>query len=79
MPKPHQQPRKPRFIVRVPRISPDTVLSYKDVSTLEKFVTPQGYIVGRARTGLTQKQQRRLTQEIKRARQIALLPFTQTL
>jgi small subunit ribosomal protein S18 len=55
------------------------VFDYKDVKTLERFMTEQGYIVSRAKTGLTQKQQRRLGTAIKRARHLALLPFTQTL
>ena len=52
--------------------------SYKDVETLVKFITPQGYILPRSRTGLSQKIQRNLTKNIKRARHLALLPFTQT-
>lgn len=76
-----QQQRKPRQFrpVRMARVSADTVFTYKDLSLLEKYITPQGYIAGRDRSGLSQKQQRRLTQAIKRARQLALLPFTQTL
>lgn len=53
--------------------------SYKEISTLSPFVTEQGSIIPRIETGLSQKQQRQLTTEIKRARQLALLPFTQTL
>lgn len=53
--------------------------SYKDPDALRRFVTPQGYIVSRERTGLRQKDQRSLAREIKRARHLALLPFTQTL
>lgn len=53
--------------------------TYKDVKTLKRFITEQGYILPRAKTGLTQKQQKRLSRAIKHARQLALLPFTQTL
>lgn len=53
--------------------------TYKDIDVLSRFISPQGYIVGREKTGLTQKQQRKLTTAVKRARQLALLPFTQTL
>ena len=53
--------------------------SYKNTHLLEKFMTEQGAIVPRDETGLTAQQQRRLGQEIKRARHLALLPFTQTL
>ncbi len=52
--------------------------SYKDVSTLDRFITDQGYILPRSKTGLKKKEQRRLAREIKRARHLALLPFTQT-
>lgn len=52
--------------------------SYKDVNALERFITSQGYILPRSKTGLRKKEQRRLAREIKRARHLALLPFTQT-
>jgi small subunit ribosomal protein S18 len=55
-----------------------TNLNYKNPSALSKFVTPQGYIVPRSKSGLSQKEQRRLAREIKRARHLAMLPFTQT-
>lgn len=61
------------------RYNPNAVFTYKDLATLNPFVTEQGSIIPRSETGLSQKQQRRLTTEIKRARQLALLPFTQTL
>lgn len=61
-----------------PTITSATTFSYKDVGLLSHFVSEQGYIVGRAKTGLSQKQQRRLSQAIKRARHLAMLPFTQT-
>lgn len=53
--------------------------SYKDIDTLSGYVTPQGSIKSRESTGLTKKQQRRLTQAVKRARHLALLKFTQTI
>lgn len=53
--------------------------SYKDVKNLRRFMTEQGYILPRAKTGLTQKQQKHLSRAIKHARQLAMLPFTQTL
>ena len=48
---------------------------YSDVSTLQKFVTERGKMLGRARTGLCAKHQRRLTDAIKYARHLALMPF----
>lgn len=55
---------------------PDFVFDYKDPATLKHFITERGKIVPRRISGLTAKQQRQLTLAIKRARKIALLPFT---
>lgn len=55
-----------------------STFSYKDVQTLRNYITPQGSIKPRERTGLTKKQQRHLTRAVKRARHLALLKFTQT-
>jgi small subunit ribosomal protein S18 len=52
--------------------------SYKQPEVLRKFISHQGMILPRAKSGLTQKEQRRLARAIKRARHLALLPFTQT-
>lgn len=48
---------------------------YKDVKTLQRYVNIYGQIETRKKTGLTESQQRRLANAIKRARHIALLPF----
>ncbi len=53
--------------------------SYKDIDTLKRYVSPQGSIKPREKTGLTKKHQRRLAQAIKRARHLALMQFTQTI
>ena len=42
---------------------------------LNRFITERGKILGRARTGICAKHQRGLTNEIKLARHVALLPF----
>ena len=42
---------------------------------LKKFITERGKILPRRLTGLTAKQQRDLTNAVKRARIVALLPF----
>lgn len=55
-----------------------TSFSYKHVDELQKFVSAQGSIIPRESTGLSQKQQRQLAREVKRARHLGLLPFTQT-
>lgn len=54
----------------------DHVFDYKDVQTLKYFITERGKIVPRRITGLTSRQQRNLVVAVKRARNIALLPFT---
>ena len=51
-------------------------IDYKDVETLKKFINPHGRILARKRTGLCAKHQRQLAQAIKRARFLALLPYT---
>lgn len=50
-------------------------VDYKEPEVLTKYLTDRGKIIGRSRTGLCAKHQRRLTREIKRARHLALLPF----
>ena len=50
-------------------------IDYKDVATLKRFVTEKGKIVPCRQTGTCPKHQRELTVAIKRARNIALLPF----
>lgn len=52
----------------------DTI-DYKDVGLLQRYVTDRGKIRPRRQTGTCAKHQRRLATAIKRARQIALLPF----
>lgn len=49
---------------------------YKDIATLERYLTDRVKILGKARTGICAKHQRRLSREIKRARHLALIPFT---
>ena len=51
------------------------VIDYKDVDKLKKFVSEKGKILPRRVSGLCAKHQREVTVAVKRARQIALLPF----
>jgi len=53
-----------------------TYIDYKDVDTLKKFISERGKILPRRVTGTSAKYQRMLTRAIKRARQMALLPYT---
>lgn len=51
-------------------------IDYKDVATLRRYLTDRGKIRNRRKTGTCAKHQRRLAVAIKRARHLALLPFT---
>lgn len=51
-------------------------IDYKDTDLLRKFVSERGKILPRRVTGTSSKYQRQLTQAIKRARQMALLAYT---
>ena len=55
-----------------------TEVDYKDVKLLRRFVTDQGKIMPRRVTGTSAKMHRKLVREIKKARNIALMPFTNT-
>lgn len=52
------------------------VVDYKRAEDLRRFLTPNGKIQGRKKTGLNARDQRMLAQAIKRARYIGLLPYT---
>ncbi|MCX8052210.1 MAG: 30S ribosomal protein S18 [Armatimonadetes bacterium] len=51
-------------------------IDYKNVNRLRKFITDRGKILPRRTTGTCASHQRALSRAIKRARLIALLPFT---
>ncbi|MBQ6266294.1 MAG: 30S ribosomal protein S18 [Clostridia bacterium] len=52
------------------------VIDYKDVNRLSKFTSERSKILPRRVTGTCAKHQRALTTAIKRARQVALIPYT---
>ncbi|MBE6712901.1 MAG: 30S ribosomal protein S18 [Ruminococcaceae bacterium] len=52
-----------------------TQIDYKDAAKLRKFVSERSKILPRRITGTCAKHQRELTTAIKRARQIAILPY----
>ena len=52
-----------------------TYIDYKDVELLKKFISANGKIPPRRVTGTSAKYQRMLATAIKRARQMALLPY----
>ena len=54
----------------------DTNIDYKDTRALSSFITERGKVVPSRITGNCAKHQRALTTAIKRARAVALLPFS---
>lgn len=50
-------------------------IDYKDIELLKRFITERGKIIPRRISGASAQDQRRLRTAIKRARNIALLPF----
>lgn len=50
-------------------------IDYKDIKTLRSYITERGKILSRKITGTCSSHQRELTKAIKRARNIAFLPF----
>ncbi len=54
----------------------DKKIDYKDTQMLKKYISDRGKILPRRVTGACAKHQREITVAIKRARQIALIPYT---
>jgi len=50
-------------------------VDYTDIDLLTKYITEQGKILPRRITGLTTKEQKKMTKSIKRARLLSLIPF----
>ena len=51
-------------------------IDYKDIARLRKFISERAKILSRRTTGTCARHQRELTTAIKRARQIAIMPYT---
>jgi small subunit ribosomal protein S18 len=51
------------------------VIDYKDVTTLRRFISDRGKTRSRRVTGLSRRHQSQLTLSVKRARELALLPY----
>ncbi len=64
-----------RFGPRRREVLPEEPLEYKNVAYLAKFVSANGRIQSRKRTGFSGQNQRLLATAIKRARIVGLLPF----
>lgn len=53
----------------------DTEPSFKDIESIGRYVSDRGKILAHTRSGLCSKHQRRVTDSVKQARHLALLPF----
>jgi len=53
-----------------------TNIDYKDIKTLQRFLTSQFKVTSRKRTGLSAQNQRKVAKAVKLARQMAFLPYT---
>ncbi len=53
-----------------------TYVDYKMVDDLRRLMTPNGKVYSRKRTGVSSSEQRMVAKAIKRARYMALLPYT---
>ncbi len=51
-------------------------VDWKDVELLRRMMSPNGKILGRKRLGTSAREQRMVSQAIKRARYMGLLPYT---
>lgn len=77
---PNRESRK-KTVVRRRRVcrfcaNPNLILNYKNIRLLNEFITERAKIIPRRISGNCAKHQRWLTTEIKRARQLGLMPFT---
>ena len=81
-PRPERSgPRRGRFGPRPPKVCPFCAqkvkyIDYKIADQLRRYLTDHGKIKARRKIGTCAKHQRRLALAIKRARHVALLPFT---
>ncbi|MBV9024364.1 MAG: 30S ribosomal protein S18 [Streptomycetaceae bacterium] len=71
--KANDRKRKPR--INLLEAAGITYIDYKDTDLLRKFISDRGKIRSRRVTGVTLRQQRRLAQAVKNAREMALLPY----
>ena len=76
-PSPARRGKRPNDRMRprkYTRINSEAV-DYKDLNLLRRFLSDKGKTRGRRVTGLSRKHQRQLAVAVKRAREIALLPY----
>jgi len=61
---------------RVCQLCQGKTINYKDVDIIKKYINEKGKILPRRATGACAKHQREIAREIKRARYMALISFT---
>ena len=74
--RPRPRGRKPRRKVCSFCVDKIEYIDYKDVNRLRRFVNERGKIMPRRMSGNCAKHQRQLSEAIKRARAIALMPYS---
>lgn len=57
-------------------VDKDLPIDYKNIDMMNKYITDRGKIKPRRMTGACAKHQRKITVQVKRAREIALIPYT---
>ena len=72
-----KRPGRRKKRVCQPCVDKLTVIDYKDVNKLRRYVSERGKILPRRITGNCAKHQRALTTAIKRARHVSLMPYSQ--
>lgn len=65
-----------RFGKDARKVKPEEPLDYKNIGYISNFLSPQYRILSRKRTGFSGRDQRQLMNAIKRARFLALVPYT---
>ena len=73
-PKKHMQIRRKKKVCTFCGVEGE--VDYKDVARLKKYISERGKILPRRVTGTCARHQRMVTTAIKRARNLALLPYT---
>ncbi len=63
-------------VQKTPRPELPAVIDYKNIELLRSYLTVFGRIVPRYYSGVSLKQQKQLSNAVKRAREMALLPYT---
>ena len=70
---------RPKVKIARTSASGTVYIDYKDTESLKKMLSGNGKIQSRKRTGANAQEQRRVAKAVKRARYMALLPYTATI